>query len=110
MELAQITPASDEHDRVLFVGTTGSGKTTLARVLLSSRAFVVVLDVKGTLNWPGYRMVRRLRDLARIDADKSRRIIYRPHYTELNAIDPFFRWILERGNTTLYVDELMYVG
>ena len=98
-----------KSDRALFVGQTGSGKTTLAQVLLRMfRKYVVVLDVKGTLNWSGYRVVRTMGGLSRIDPDEDTRIIYRPDYSELRdpeAIDPFFKWIVDRRHTTVYVDE-----
>lgn len=80
----------------------------LAHRLLMSRSWVVVHDGKGTLAWDGYTVVRRLRDLVRLDPHRAPRLIYRPDPVE--AQDPvvanaFFRWIYERRNTTLYVDE-----
>lgn len=95
-------------DRATFVGQTGSGKTTLARTLLAYRPYVVVLDVKGTLNWPGYRIVRTLPKLSAIDPETDTRIIYRPDFSELRSpelIDPFFEWVYRRHNTTVYIDE-----
>jgi ABC-type oligopeptide transport system ATPase subunit len=96
-------------DRALFVGQTGSGKTTLAQVLLRLfRVHVVVLDVKGTLNWKGYTLIRSMSKLTRVEPEETTRIIYRPNYAELrdpDAIDPFFQWIYERHHTTVYVDE-----
>lgn len=106
VELRDLAPGAS--DRVLFAGQTGSGKTTLARQLLRFRRYVVVLDVKGTLNWDGYKVLRSQRQLEQLDPDEHRRIIYRPDYAELrdpDAIDPFFEWVYKRHNTTVYIDE-----
>jgi CheY-like chemotaxis protein len=95
-------------DRAVFVGQTGSGKTTLAEVLLRSRPWVVVLDIKGTLGWDGYRLVRRILHLPARPQDAPR-VIYRPVPAELRSssvLDALAWWVYERGNTTLYVDEL----
>lgn len=97
-------------DRVAFIGQTGSGKTTLARWLLQSRTYVVLLDVKGTISWPGYTLVKSLRAAEKLDPDEAPRIIYRPTYDELedwSVLDRFFRWCYERGNCTVYIDETM---
>jgi DNA helicase HerA-like ATPase len=96
-------------DRALLSGQTGSGKTTLAQVLLQHREYVVVLDVKGTLNWGGYRVFPELKKLKDVDPVEVKKIIYRPTYAELGseeAINDFFGWVYDRRNTTLYVDEL----
>jgi len=95
-------------DRAVFVGQTGSGKTTLARVLLRSRPWVVVLDVKGTLAWKEYKLVRRLKHLP-ARPEEAPRVIYRPTHEELRSdavMDALAWWVYERGNTTFYVDEL----
>lgn len=92
-------------DRALFVGQTGSGKTTLAREMLKFRRFVVVLDAKGTLNWPEYRLIRTLKKLAEA---KEPKLLYRPTHDELYdgaTIERFFEWVYQRGNTTVYIDE-----
>lgn len=104
--LSRFLPA--RTDRALFVGMTGSGKTTLARELLNGRTYVVVYDGKGTLNWPGYKLIRSLDGLYRVKPDKVRRIIYRPSVQELNdddAKEAFFAWVYARRNCTLYIDE-----
>lgn len=95
-------------DRAFLVGQTGSGKTTLARALLSTRKYVVVFDVKGTLNWSEYVVTRDFKTLFSYDPEKVPRIIYRPYYDELqdeSVIDRLFSWVYRRRNTTIYVDE-----
>lgn len=99
-------------DRAFLVGTTGSGKTTLARHLLQSRQYVVVYDAKHTLNWPGYKRITRLRDVVKQDPRGVPRIIYRPEVREYRdpvVRDWFFRWIFQRKNCTVYVDELYLI-
>ena len=107
IDTTAFVPARD--DRAVFVGQTGSGKTTLARVLLDARRYVVVLDVKGTLNWKGYELHRSLDALVK---SKSERLMYRPRWQELqdpDELDAFFRWVYLRRNCTCYIDELMGV-
>lgn len=97
-------------DRTVLVGTTGSGKTTLARQLLASYPVVVVHDAKGLLRWPDYRVLTNWRELTRA---KEPRLIYRPTARELRSdLDQecFFRWIYIRRNTVLYVDEVYAVA
>jgi hypothetical protein len=96
-------------DRAFFVGTTGSGKTTLAQTLLMLRPYVVVLDSKRTIQWGGYHRVERLRDAVDLNAS---RIIYAPQVREFGdrgLLEGFFRWVFERRNTTVYVDELLLI-
>lgn len=107
VELNAIIPG--RTDRVLLAGQTGSGKTTLARVLLQERKHVVVLDVKGRMRWPGYEIFTNFGKLTDINPDKIQRVIYKPTYDDLQnkkLIDGFFKWVYDRRNTTLYVDEL----
>ena len=106
-QLYQIAP--QRTDRALFVGKTGSGKTTLARCLLAGRTYVAVLDPKGNIAWPGYDRHTTFRALIKSRAPK---LIYSPKWNELNDPDyweAFFTWIYKRKNTTVYVDEVFAV-
>lgn len=92
-------------DRALFVGQTGSGKTTLARQLLKFRVFKVLVDFKGTLHWPEYRVHTSLAGLVKA---REPGLIYRPSYEESrNEVvqEQFWEWVYRRRNTTVYVDE-----
>jgi len=96
-------------DRAAFVGQTGSGKTTLAEYACSLRRHVVVFDAKGTINWPGYVVYKRL---AKATATKDERIIYRPDFDELadmESTERFFKWIYLRGNCLVYIDEVFSI-
>lgn len=111
IKLASILPRPG--DRVFVAGQTGSGKTTLVQVLLEHRSFVVVLDVKGTMRWGGYKVFDSLSSLMRADPEAMPKMIYKPRYDEMSSreiMNRFFRWIYERRRTTVYVDELAGVA
>lgn len=108
----QISP--QPTDRVVFIGQTGSGKTTLARYLARQRPYFVGLFPKGLESAKGWEGTR-VTSLAQIDHLKARehpRIIYAPDLFELDdweTLNAFFKWVYERRNTTLYIDELYAV-
>lgn len=106
--LAEIAPTPG--DRVFIAGQTGSGKTTLARKLLDARPYIVVVDAKGTLAWPGYKLLFTVDDAIRAgrNVEEHPRLIVRPSYkamTDPTEMDKLFRWVYLRGHTTLYIDE-----
>lgn len=109
-ELAELLPGPT--DRAVFFGQTGSGKTTLARHMLESRDFVVVIDGKGLINWTDYQLYQNL-DAAMKSSDRRYPAkIWRPSHEALRdpeALDKFFEWIYRRGNTTVYIDEVYTV-
>ena len=104
------------NDRVFIVGTTGSGKTTLAKAMLFGLPNVVILDPKHTFRLPEtwrHEIVSDMPELTRFKGPQT--IIYRPSLEAMDAMidsrvpDPFFNWVFERGNTYLYVDEVLRV-
>lgn len=93
-------------DRIVLLGMTGSGKTTLARYLLNSRKYRVVADYKGRIDWPEYRLCRSLKELTK---RREPSLLYRPNYAEsmdADACNRFWEWIYQRGGTTAYADEV----
>lgn len=95
--------------RGVLVGMTGSGKTTLARVLLRPYQYVAIFDAKGLIYWEDFERCETLREVVRSKAD---RISYAPNHKELRDdgfIDGFFEWAYQRQNTFLYVDEVYAV-
>jgi len=102
---------SDHH--VFIAGRNGSGKTYLARNYLAGYTNVFCLDIKGTLVWPevderDLTIVTNLRDVKKCKTDKC---IYKPDPEEMTPefYDEFFKFIYERGNTIVWVDEVMGV-
>lgn len=97
-------------ERALLVGKTGSGKTTLARSLIANRPYLVVMDTKAEIDLPGMRVVSGIDDLRRIKSDDPSPVVYRPDVTAgRDDHDLMLRWVYERGNTTLYVDEVLAI-
>lgn len=97
-------------DRALLVGQTGSGKTTLARYLLASRPYSVVVDYKGRIGWPEYKKYTTLKSLVRA---RESRLLFCPtliESTDTDITNRLFEWIYRRGNCTAYVDEVAAIS
>lgn len=106
--MAQGQLAIGPNQRVIAVGKTRSGKSVLVRTYLAGYRNVVCLDTKGDVKWPEAGRVpvyTHLKDLGQLGAGKA---IFRPKLSERSPehYDAFFRWIFERGNTILWVDEI----
>lgn len=112
------------NKHVLICGMTGTGKSFLCENYLRGYKYVVKLDTKdetderyaaGLSPWSGlqegkdFTVCRNLEQLDDIETDK---IIYVPEFEEQTDenFNRFFNWIFERGNTILWIDELMSVG
>jgi hypothetical protein len=112
-------------EHVFIAGGTGTGKSNLAEIYLAGEnfPFVVKLDTKGEYferiaagepPWRGlvegedYEVIFNLKDL---EYSSKPKIIYVPDYDEqeLEYYNAFFKWIYERQNTTVWIDELMSV-
>lgn len=113
---------TSEH--VFICGQTGTGKSVLAEVYLAGYPNVVKLDTKGEyferkkagqVAWRGlvededYTVVFHLEDLMNVETGK---MIYVPDITEMDQdyYDKLMKWIYERENTILWIDELMEVA
>lgn len=94
------------NDRAIFIGGTGSGKTTLAKfVITQSPKWKAVYDAKGYINWRGFQIYD---SLEMIRQSARERIIYQPSIEEENDYqtqDAFFNLIYQQKNRLLYVDE-----
>lgn len=114
--MARLNPARlsvRRNDRALFVGATGSGKTTLAKALLWRQPHVAVLDPKRTFVMPPEANATITDDPEVVLAwEGPDMIVYRPGaelLTDPESADWFFWWAYERGNTLIYVDEASMV-
>ena len=121
MKTPNIIPA-DKH--VLISGATGTGKSFLCEHYLKGYKYVVKLDTKDEYlerkrnnqnAWAeleegkDFSAADNLNDLFYLETDK---IKFRPDYDNQTdeVFDAFFKWIFERENTILWIDELMSVA
>lgn len=88
-------------DRLAFIGSTGSGKTQLAKFFLSRLNRVVVIDPKHMFKLDGFK-----RGWALPLISKQIRLIVRPRRTEDERLADFIRKIYKQGNITIYCDEM----
>ena len=116
------TIPSNKH--VLVCGMTGTGKSYLCENYLRGYQYVVKLDTKdetgerramGESPWTGLKEGRDFTvcsNLSELDDIETDKIIYVPDYDEQNedTFNQFFRWVFERGNTIVWIDELMSIG
>lgn len=122
--MANVNNSIPTNKHVFVCGMTGTGKSFLCEQYLSRYEYVVKLDTKdetderyamGLSPWEGleegkdFTVVRNFEEL---DDCETKKIIYVPDYDDQTDenFDRFFRWIFERGNTILWIDELMSVG
>ena len=111
MDLKALAPKPTE--RMMIVGRTGSGKTTLARFLLATTPYprILVIDSKctygGKSGEPEYEIVRTPRELQRIPK-RYDRIQYRPHpvHQHVSDYEAVYEWAYRQGKILVYSDEL----
>src|SRR5215510_14793578 len=99
-----------KNDRAVLLGSTGSGKTTLARRLVEdqSKPYSVVYDPKASLNINDWVAPKKYTDFSDLVWAKEKRLVYRPDIYE--ALDPrqqdeFFLWVYESMHRRLLIDE-----
>lgn len=121
MSRKQIIIPPNKH--VLVTGMTGTGKSFLCENYLRGYDYVVKLDTKneteerrlnGESPWDGltededFTVVYSIDELEFVETPK---IIFVPPFDfTIDDYDQFFFWIFRRGNTILWIDELMSIG
>ncbi|HSY84710.1 MAG TPA: hypothetical protein VK807_23295 [Gemmatimonadaceae bacterium] len=104
-------PLPGPTDRAAIMGQTGTGKTTLGRVIIETRPYAVVHDPKHRVDWgPRWPVYT---SLSRLFKSESPWLVYRPSWAELHdpvACDEFFEWTYVSENRTLMVDEVRLIA
>jgi DNA helicase HerA-like ATPase len=97
---------------VAILGRTGSGKTTLARLLVQGYRTLVVIDPKRRVELPGTVTTYGQEGFRSTWPQRARRVIARPDDTELGDQDQLEAWgdsvfarVLRFGRTAVLVDE-----
>lgn len=91
-------------DRVMILGTTGSGKTVLAKRLLTNQSRLIVIDPKHTFKADNMRMNKRLSFPPFWKNDF--RVILRPRRDDDSRLADFLITAFKKKNVTIYNDEL----
>ncbi len=88
-------------DRVAFLGSTGSGKTQLAKFFLEKLNRVVVIDPKHTFKLDGFK-----KGWTPPSFKNDFKLIVRPKRSEDERLDELFLKLFKMGNVTIYCDEM----
>ena len=121
MEKSNIIPP---NKHVFVCGMTGTGKSYLCEKYLTNYDYVVKLDTKdetderyslGLSPWENLEEGKDftvVREFEELDEVETKKIIFVPDYEKQTTEDfeKFFKWIFNRGNTILWIDELMSIG
>lgn len=94
-----------------MAGQNGTGKTTLAQRLLSARNTVIVIDTKGELRWPGFKVTHNVASCFEIEKRNNvpmAHSILRPN--SLSQVEAVFRKAYSMGAWDVCVDEVYMIG
>lgn len=113
LDAKKLTIGYGEH--AVFLGQTGTGKTTLAKAIAWKSRGLVVADPKRTFtlphveSWP-VTYTENISDVEKWDSPYP--IVYRPTFEyqrDDRFFERFFGYCFERGNVIVYVDEVTRV-
>jgi len=90
-------------DRVLFLGTTGAGKTVLAKYFLERLNRVIVIDPKHTFRLEGYKLNKSMRLPA---FSREFNMLIRPRRDDDSKLAELLIDAFKKRNITIYTDEL----
>jgi hypothetical protein len=94
-------------DRLALCGKTGSGKTFLARALTAPVRRLLVLDPKGTLNRPDWRLQDWTPKAAReMERGKAGRLRVPYPFERDGDWSYWLQWAYSIGNVLVYIDEM----
>ncbi len=101
--------ANGNAERILIVGRTQSGKSTLVRVLVAGYSSLVVIDHKRRFELPRTVIVDGPAAFRQTWPQRARRVIYRPdpHAKRGADVELVIERVLAYGRTALVVDESM---
>ena len=97
---------------VLLVGSTGTGKTTLARKLVELRAYTIMLQSKpDDLSYPRWREVKTCSKIRipKDDENESRWRLYPKYEDQREEFIKVLRRAWSEGGWCIYLDELFYL-
>lgn len=117
--MSKFTIPKDRH--VLIAGMTRSGKSFFCEQMLARYNYVVKLDTKheylerrrkGESPWTGLEEGKDFivcHTLEELEESEVPKLIYAPDFDlqTTEEFDRFFRWIYDRENTIVWIDELM---
>lgn len=89
------------NERVIFLGTTGSGKTVLAKRFLAQLNRVLVIDPKHTFKLDGFKRTKEVPLFTH-----NFRMIYRPAREDDEHLADLIWKLNKHKHVTIYVDEL----
>lgn len=112
--LENVCPPHDQ--RMMVVGASGTGKTTLCRAITSAQMYdhVLVIDPKctygGAKGEEGYTLVRSPRALRGLNKGHTH-IQFRPGEDHQNvpSYNEVYEWAYRKGNILVYTDEVYLV-
>ena len=88
-------------ERLAFIGSTGSGKTQLAKFFLSQLNRVVVIDPKHMFRLDGFKTSFNFPTWSR-----EFKLIVRPKVNDDEKLYEYIRKLYKLRNVTIYVDEM----
>ncbi len=104
MQAAKL-PTIRAGERVFIVGASGSGKTIVAKVLMSMKRNVMIVDTKKVERWDGVALRISERKLGEVQSGRFYWPTSRAFIVDGRVQDAIFEAWLDAGHRVVYVDE-----